>query len=117
VVQYNDKAPALTKCLAVVFVNGCKEETMADEITITDIAKLSGVFEQETFHFEYALEDKTWRRIGPDFEAGKLSDDYCQELSFTGTFIALCYQDLSGRKKYADFNYFKYREGGREQNE
>jgi xylan 1,4-beta-xylosidase len=67
-------------------------------------------FERETFRFEYSLEDKIQQLIGLDFEAGKLSDDYCQELSFTGTFIGLCVQDLSELRNRADFNYFSYRE-------
>lgn len=67
-------------------------------------------FAGPTFYFECTLDGQNWQRIGPEFEAAKLSDDYCQGLSFTGTFIALCAQDLSGRRQHADFDYFSYRE-------
>ena len=88
------------------------DEPLAEEIPIGDTEKvyLKVVFEHEKFHFEYALQKDNWQRINLDFESDKLSDDYCQGLSFTGTFIALCCQDLSGRNKHADFEYFRYQE-------
>ncbi|MBF6595471.1 MAG: hypothetical protein IVW51_13655 [Thermaceae bacterium] len=67
-------------------------------------------FARETFRFSYSPEGETWQPIGPAFDAGKLSDDYCNGLSFTGTFIALCAQDLGGGGQFADFDYFCYRE-------
>ena len=87
-------------------------EPLAEEVAIGDAERvfLKVVFERETFHFEYALAEGDWSVIGPAFDAGKLSDDYCQGMSFTGTFIALCAQDLSGRRQHADFDYFVYRE-------
>ena len=88
------------------------DEPLDEEVLIGDAEKvfLKLIFERETFRFEYALEGGAWLPIGPKFDAGRLSDDYCQGLSFTGTFIALCCQDLSGRRKHADFDHFVYRE-------
>jgi xylan 1,4-beta-xylosidase len=96
----------------LTYENKQYDEPLEAEVAIGDTKRvyLKIIFERETFRFEYALDDKNWQKIGPNFEAGKLSDDYCQGLSFTGTFIALCVQDLSGPRKHADFDYFNYRE-------
>ncbi len=79
-------------------------------LSTTEKVYLKVIFEHNSFHFEYALEKDKWQKIGDSFDAGLLSDDYCNGLSFTGTFIALCVQDLTGRKLHADFDYFKYQE-------
>ena len=44
------------------------------------------------------------------FSAGLLSDEHCGGLSFTGTFLALTCQDLSGRSLTADFHWAEYTE-------
>ncbi|MNP86348.1 hypothetical protein D3C76_1865290 [compost metagenome] len=51
-------------------------------------------------------------------DAAKLSDEYATvsadgvftSWGFTGTFVGLCAQDLSGRRKHADFDYFSVQE-------
>lgn len=68
-------------------------------------------FQRQHFHFEYSSDGASWQRIGGDFETYKLSDDYCNGLSFTGAFIALCAQDLAGTRARADFDFFEYRAG------
>jgi xylan 1,4-beta-xylosidase len=30
---------------------------------------------------------------------------------FTGAFLGICCQDLSGRRRHADFDWFEYTEG------
>ena len=47
-------------------------------------------------------------QLGISFDAAQLSDEYSREGSFTGTFIGMCAQDLSGTRKPADFDYFEY---------
>lgn len=93
--------------------NGRYHEALPEDISIEGSARvyLKVIFEREHFHFAYARHPGAWQAIGPRFDAGKLSDDYCLGLSFTGTFIALCAQDLAGTRKHADFDYFAYREG------
>ncbi|MBS3933594.1 MAG: glycoside hydrolase family 43 protein [Truepera sp.] len=92
--------------------NGKYSEALKSDLGIEGAVRvyLKVIFERETFRFAYATEPGVWQEIGPRFEAGKLSDDYCSGLSFTGTFIALCAQDLSGTRRHADFDYFRYRE-------
>lgn len=87
------------------------DEALATPIAIgTDKVFLKVVFKHNNFHFEYATTEGDWQAIGNNYAAGLLSDDYCNGLSFTGTFIALCVQDLTGQTLHADFDYFKYEE-------
>jgi xylan 1,4-beta-xylosidase len=58
--------------------------------------------------FSCSPDGETWTKIGPVLDLGQLSDEYAGKLGFTGTFVGLCAQDLSGQKKRADFDYFRY---------
>ncbi len=67
--------------------------------------------EKEKAHFSYSFDDGNYIRIGKDLDATVLSDDYYAatgHIMFTGAFIGICCQDLSGRGAYADFDYFEY---------
>lgn len=94
----------------LVYDNGVYSEALGYEISVEGWERvyLKVQYARETFQFWYSPEGETWQPIGPAFDAGKLSDDYCNGLSFTGTFIALCAQDLSGGNQFADFDYFRY---------
>ncbi len=59
--------------------------------------------------FSYALDGGEWTGTGATFDGSRLSDEYNAGWSFTGTFIGLCCQDLSGRSKHADFDFFELR--------
>jgi xylan 1,4-beta-xylosidase len=43
-----------------------------------------------------------WQKIGPPIDISHLSDDAAGSVRFTGTFIGLCVQDLSGTRKQAE---------------
>lgn len=68
--------------------------------------------------FYYSLDGREWSAIGPVLDASKISDEYATHLvdgyftdwGFTGAFIGLCAHDLSGSRKPADFDYFRYQE-------
>lgn len=63
--------------------------------------------------FFYSENGKDWKRSGPVFDASTLSDEFDEGgggAHFTGAFVGLCCQDFSGRKRYADFDYFEYKE-------
>jgi xylan 1,4-beta-xylosidase len=64
----------------------------------------------EKGQFYYSLDEIIWMEIGNQLDMSKLSDDFIGGKAFTGTFIGMCCQDLSGDGIYADFDYFKYRE-------
>ncbi|BCU78109.1 glycoside hydrolase family 43 protein [Luteolibacter sp. LG18] len=59
--------------------------------------------------FEYAVADGDWQPIGPVLNGAILSDDH-SHLGFTGAFVGLCCQDLTGRGLHADFPHFLYLE-------
>lgn len=59
--------------------------------------------------FEFALSPGEWQRIGPTLDATILSDDY-SHLGFTGAFVGVCCQDLTGQRLHADFDRFLYQE-------
>ncbi len=68
--------------------------------------------------FYYSQDGKEWIKIGPILDASTISDEHAEividgfylDQGFTGAFIGMCVQDLSGQKKYADFDYFVYKE-------
>lgn len=69
--------------------------------------------EKEKAYFSYSLDNKGYKRIGKELDATVLSDDYYDAIGhvmFTGAFIGICCQDLSGQGAYTDFDYFEYKE-------
>ncbi len=63
--------------------------------------------------FAYSLDNVEWRYLKDIMDANKLSDDYIRinnHESFTGAFVGMCCQDVSGENIYADFDYFSYKE-------
>jgi xylan 1,4-beta-xylosidase len=56
------------------------------------------------------------RAVGPVLDGSILSDDYVEDAEiryrpcFTGAFVGLCCQDLSGQGLHADFDGFAYLE-------
>ena len=102
------KDEILGKTLSILVLDaGVYSEPLAQEIAIEGAVYLRVIVKRHSFHFAYSSDGVTWTRIGEDFETYKLSDDYCNGLSFTGAFIALCVQDLAGTKLHADFDYFE----------
>jgi xylan 1,4-beta-xylosidase len=66
----------------------------------------------ERLYFAYAAEGQDWRWIPQVFDASTLSDEAGPPFgpNFTGAFVGMCCQDLSGALRPADFDYFDYRE-------
>ena len=51
-----------------------------------------------------------FRPIGPVFDTVALTDDHSTLTGYTGAFVGVCCQDLSGQRIPADFDYFIYSE-------
>ncbi len=68
--------------------------------------------------FFYSKNGEEWTKIGPVLDASTISDENADirvdgvslDQGFTGAFIGMCVQNLSGQKKHADFDYFIYEE-------
>jgi len=66
----------------------------------------------ERLRFAYRIDGGQWRWLPEQFDASILSDEATQPgmPNFTGAFVGMACQDMSGAAKYADFDYFEYRE-------
>jgi len=64
----------------------------------------------ETLRFSWGMSDADWQRIPVVLDASKLSDEAGNGsgASFTGTFIGVCCNDLTGARKHADFDFLRY---------
>ena len=92
-------------------------EQLTDPLAIGTSSKvrLKVEFHRAEIQFFYALEGEEWQKAGGTLDGSILSDDYVRDHhgryrpAFTGSFIGLCCQDLSGQNHPADFEYFEYR--------
>ncbi|MEK3913347.1 glycoside hydrolase family 43 protein [Paenibacillus sp. FSL H7-0331] len=99
------------KCIGIIqSVGGVYDELLDTDIPLQDITrcKLKAIIDREALQFYYAAEGGEWAAIGPVVDICHLSDDYPDYIRFTGTFIGMCVQDLSGTRKHADFDSFSY---------
>jgi xylan 1,4-beta-xylosidase len=68
----------------------------------------------ERMHFGYRVEgaDQDWHWLPQQFDASILSDECTApgQPNFTGAFVGMACQDLSGTAKPADFDFFEYQE-------
>ncbi len=70
---------------------------------------LRAVLDYAVLRFGYSLDGEAWTPIGGELDASILSDDYGSDWGFTGAFFGLACQDLTGRRKAADFDFFDVR--------
>ena len=70
--------------------------------------------DNDEMKFAYSFDNKEWNYLNEVFSSRQLSDDYVLRNSengfFTGAFVGMCCQDLSGQGVAADFDYFIYKE-------
>ena len=71
-------------------------------------AYLRAVVDYDELKFSYSTDENKWIPIGPILDISTLSDEFCTEGKFTGAFVGLCCQDMSGNSKNADFDWFEY---------
>lgn len=106
----------LGKCLNILVCDNRKLESGLERpIPINDLIRcyLKVEVNYDKLQFYYSIDETDWVAIGKTFDASKLSDEYLEYAKaegFTGAFVGLCCQDLSGRRKHADFDFFEYRE-------
>lgn len=103
------------KCIKI----GVMDKQEYDEPLARDIALPAGAvclaaeIDHEKLQFYYstaqAPSEGDWSPVGPVLDSSKLSDDYVPRAAFTGAFVGLCCQDLSGVGLWADFDWFDYR--------
>ncbi len=59
-------------------------------------------------YFSYSEDGELWRKLRPELDVNKLSDEY-GGLGFTGAFVGMFCVDMAEYSHYADFEYFIYR--------
>ncbi|WP_198170667.1 glycoside hydrolase family 43 protein [Deinococcus arboris] len=103
---------ALGRTLNVVSCeNGTYREHLPQEVPVeAGTVEMQVLYSGPTFAFAYRQAGRDWADLGPPFSAGLLSDEHCGGLSFTGTFLALACQDLSGQRQPATFHWAEYTE-------
>ncbi len=110
---YITRDETIGKCLGIFTCqNNSFEQPLNREVSIEGWERcyLKADVDYDRLQFSYSSDGAHWIAIGPVLDASTLSDEFGQEGQYTGAFAGLCCQDLSGRRRAADFDYFEYRE-------
>ncbi len=112
ITQEEDKG----RCIDVISSKDGVTEFLLDEklsIPNQEMYYFKANIHYDKLRFYHSADGKEWKQIGPAYDYSTLSDEFEEgggDAHFTGSFVGLCCQDLSGRRKPADFDYFEYRE-------
>ena len=66
--------------------------------------------DHDLYYYSYSFDGTQWMKIDKLLDATKLSDDYVFGPRFTGAFVGMNCDDMSGQRLPADFKYFRYSE-------
>lgn len=83
---------------------------LTEPIPITD----DSIYFRLTIHnreitFFWSMDGRTFTQIGGAYDTSEFSDEYCKNGEFTGTFIGIGCVDALLHEKFADFDYFEYK--------
>jgi xylan 1,4-beta-xylosidase len=107
------------RCLQIISFDNFKQTEAFEEpvqLPDTGFIYLKAALHGAALQFYYANKQDEWIAAGAVLNASILSDDYVRDGSdryrpaFTGAFVGLCCQDLSGNKLPAHFDWFSYQE-------
>jgi len=110
---YISRADHAAKCISVMRMErGVITYPVEKEIPVNGWTQVfMGVdIDHGRISFRYSRNGKYWTHAGWEMDASILSDEHARPCGFTGAFIALCCQDLSGAGHHADFDYLDYKE-------
>jgi xylan 1,4-beta-xylosidase len=103
------------RCIDIVSSKDAVTEFLLDDklsIPNEGLYYLKAQVSYDKLRFYHSPDGKNWNQLGPIFDYSTLSDEFeafGAGAHFTGSFVGICCQDLSGRTKAADFDYFEYR--------
>lgn len=91
---------------------GIFDEPLKDKVSIEGWERvyLRVDVDYHMLQYSYSKDGNDWIKIGTSFDASVLSDEYTVPNRFTGAFVGICCQDLSGQRRAGDFDFFEYRE-------
>lgn len=104
------------KCLGIITANNDSFQfPLLEEVRLEGWQRchLQVTVDYDRLQFGYSADGVSWERLGPVLDAAMLSGEQCQEGEFTGAFVGMCCQDLSGQRQPADFDYFEYQEAAK----
>jgi len=88
--------------------------TLPIAIPVSKPVHLRVEIDYERLYFAYRVEgvDKDWQWLPQQFDASILSDEATTpgQANFTGAFIGMACQDMTGTSSHADFDFFEYQE-------
>jgi len=93
--------------------DGTQADAFTDAIALPDgPVHLRVEVDEERLYFAFSLDGETWTFIDRVFDASILSDEAAAPgtPNFTGAFVGMTCQDMSGVRLAADFDFFDYRE-------
>jgi xylan 1,4-beta-xylosidase len=102
----------LGKCISITHQDGPNRNTEPfPKISLNNWKKvyLRTDLEQDSIRFYYSSDGASWQRYGKSFWSGQLSDEN-NKYGFTGAMVGLCAQDMAYQDKWADFDYFEYKD-------
>jgi xylan 1,4-beta-xylosidase len=102
------------RCLGIISSDkGVRDYPMDADVPVGDAKRLflRAEVDREKLRFSWSKDGRAFAPVGPVLDASKLSDEYASDFSFTGAFVGMACQDLSGRSAHADFDFFEYAEG------
>jgi xylan 1,4-beta-xylosidase len=108
---YLTKAEHASKCLGVMKCErGAISFLVEKEIPVEGWKRVFLGFDldHERLRFRYSSDGSLWTPIGWEMDSSILSDEHAVPCGFTGAFVALCCQDLSGGGLHADFDFLEY---------
>ncbi len=68
---------------------------------------LRAIFDDSNLQFSWSLDGSSFHDVGDALDASILSDDHGNHWGFTGTFVGLACQDLTGNRSVADFSFLE----------
>ena len=83
-------------------------------VTLDDCERvyLRLAIDHDRIRFAYSRDGELWSAVGWEHDASILADEHAVPCGFTGNFVGIACQDISGRRLHADFDWFEYRELG-----
>lgn len=108
--KYRSESLESDALLVVRMENGVRTEWLDDRVKVDEDSPvyMRLCITGRTFHFEWCCDGASWKKIGPELDTTKYSDEYCRYGEFTGAMVGLTCADRILHQKYADFDFFDY---------